>query len=244
MMKTLLVIGGVFLALALAAYLMMAKYLDVLVVNGVNSYGPKLTRAKVGLASASLSPLSGTGTLTGLSVGNPRGWSEGRAFYLGKVHLDIEPWSVFGDPVVINEIIIDQAEFNHENRILSSNIKDLLKNIENFTGGGGGQQPVAKDGKPRKFIVKKFRFTNGKARVELAANAVTVSLPPVSLDNLGVAEGGITADQLAGVLMKQVLGSVVAGSAGALGSGDLSIDRLKEAAKKATEDIMKMIDRK
>lgn len=243
-MKILRVIGGVFLALAFAAYLMLAHNLDAIVVNGVNTYGPKLTQTKVGLASANLSPLSGSGTLTGLSVGNPKGWSEGRAFYLGKVHLDIEPRSVLGDPIVINEILIDRPEFNYETKIFSSNINDLLENIEDFTGGSG-QEPVAKDGKPRKFIVKKFRFTNGKATVGLGANALTVTLPPISLDNLGVAEGGITADQLAGILMKQVLSSVVAGSASALGklgsaSGSMTVEQIKEAAKKTGDSIKNM----
>jgi len=243
MMKILLVIGGIFLALVVGAYLVLAHNLDAIVVNGVNTYGPKLTQTKVELASANLSPLSGSGTLTGLSVGNPKGWSEGRAFYLGKVHIDIVPRSVLGDPIVINEILIDQPEFNYETKIFSSNIKDLLKNIEDFTGGGRGQEPVAKDGKPRKFIVKKFRFTHGKATVGLGENALAVTLPPISLDDLGVAEGGITADQMAGVLMKQVLGSVVSGTANAINSGDLSVDKLKEAAKKAGDSIKSLFNK-
>ena len=242
-MKILLVIGGVMLALVVGAYLVLAHNLDAIVVNGVNTYGPRLTQTKVELASARLSPLSGSGTLTGLSVGNPAGWSAGRAFYLGQVHLDIVPRSVLGDPIVVNEILIDQPEFNYETTVFSSNIKDLLKNIESFTGGGG-QPPVAKDGKPRKFIVKKFRFTNGKARVELGANVLNVSLPPISLDDVGVAEGGITADRLSGVLMRKVLGSVVEGTANAVKSGDLSVDQLKAAAKDAGDAIKKMFQKK
>ena len=245
MIKKILLYGGMLLlALAVGVYLVLARNLDALVVNGVNTYGPKLTQTKVELAGASLSPLSGSGTLTGLTVGNPKGWSDGRAFYLGKVHLDIQPRSVLGDPIIVNEILIDQPEFNYETRILSSNIKDLLKNIEGFTGGGGGQEPVTKDGKPRKFIVKKFRFTNGKARVELAANALTVTLPPISLDDIGVAEGGITADQLSGVLMRKVLASVAEGTASAVKSGDLSVDKLKDAAKNAGDALKKMFERK
>ena len=243
-MKILLVICGVMLALAVGAYLLLAHNLDALVVNGVNTYGPKLTQTKVELASVRLSPLSGSGTLTGLSVGNPAGWSAGRAFYLGQVHLAIEPRSVLGDPIVINEILIDRPEFNYESTIFSSNIKDLLKNIEGFTEGGRGQEPVAKDGKPRRFIVKKFRFTNGKARVELGANVLNVTLPPISLDDVGAAEGGITADQLSGVLMRKVLGSVVEGTANAVKSGDLTVDKLKDAAKGAGDALKKLFERK
>jgi len=242
-MKILLVIGGLFLGLGLAAYLVLVHFIDTLVVNGVNTYGPKLTQAKVELVSARLSPLTGSGSLTGLSVGNPPGWSDGRAFYLGKVQVDVAPLSVFGDPIVINEIIIDRPEFAYETTFVSSNIKDLLKNIEKFSGGGG-KGAAAKDGPARKFILKKFRLTNGKAAVGTGGNALVITLPPVSLDNLGVAEGGITAGQLTGALMNKVLGSIVAGSAEALGSGNLSVDRLKASAKKAAEDLKKMFERK
>lgn len=243
MKKFLLISAVLLLVLAVGAYLVLARNLDTLVVNGVNTYGPKLTQAKVELAGASLSPLSGSGTLTGMTVGNPKGWSDGRAFYLGKVHLDIEPRSLLGDPIIINEILVDQPEFNYETRILTSNIQDLLKNIESFTGGRG-QEPATQEGKPRKFIVKKFRFTNGKARVEVAANALTVTLPPISLDDIGVAEGGITAEQLSGVLMRKVLASVAVATADAVKSGDLSVDKLKDAAKNAGDTLKKMFERK
>jgi len=243
MMKILLVIGGVFLALALAAYLVLAHYLDAIVVKGVNTYGPGLTRTKVELASASLSPLSGSGTLTGLTVGNPAGWSDGRAFYLGKVQLDLEPRSVFGERIVINELIVDQPEFTYETRIVSSNIKDLLKNIEQYTGKGDA--PATKSGRPVKFIVKKFRLTNGKATVAAGGKAVVITLPPISLDDLGVAEGGITAEQLATVLMNRVLGSIISGTTSALGqigstSGTMTVEQVKDAAKKAGDAFKKM----
>lgn len=240
-MKIFALLLGLLLALGVAAYLFLASRLDSLVVDGVNTYGPRITQTKVELVAAKLSPLSGAGELTGLSVGNPRGWSDGRAFYLGKVQVGVAPMSVFGDPIVINEIVIDQPEFAYETTFVSSNIKDLLKNIEKFTGGGdGGKEPTAKDGQSRKFIVKKFRLTNGKATVGTGGNALVITLPPVSLDNLGVAEGGLTAGQLSGALMNNVLGSIVAGTAEALGSGELSVDKLKAAAKKAGENLKKL----
>lgn len=245
MMKMLLVFLGLLLALGVAAYLFLASRLDSLVVHGVNTYGPKLTQTKVELVSASLSPLTGSGSLTGLSVGNPAGWSDGRAFYLGKVQVDVELRSVLGDPIVINEISIDQPEFAYESTFISSNIKDLLKNMEKSTGkGGGGREPAAREGRSRKFIVKKFRLTNGKATVEAGGKALVVTLPAISLDNLGVVEGGITAGQLSGVLMNRVLGGIVAGTAKALGSEDLSVDKIKAAAKKATDELKKMFERK
>jgi len=240
-MKKLLVIVCI---LAVVAYVGLAFFLGSVVKAGVTSFGPKLTQTKVELASASLSPLTGSGTLSGLAVGNPKGWSEGNAFSLGKVHVSVQPWSIFGDHIVINEIIIDQPEFAYETKFVSSNIKDLLKNIEDFTGGGG-KTATTKSGQPIKFVVKKFRVTNAKATLGVGVAALPVPLPPISLDNLGVAEGGITADQLAGALMKNVLSGIVSGTAHALSqvgstAGAASLEKTKEAAKKAGDSIKKL----
>lgn len=244
MNKKLIVFGGGFMVVILVVYIGMTYFLGSIVKAGVNSFAPKLTQTKVVLASATLSPLTGSGTLGGLSVGNPAGWSDGNAFTLGKVHVDVEPLSIFGDHIVINEIIIDEPVFVYETKIVSSNIKDLLKNIESFTGGGG-REPAAKGGKSIKFVVKKFRMTNAKATLGVGVSALPVPLPPISLDNLGVSEGGITADQLAGTLISNVLGSIVSGTANALGqvgstAGAASVEKTKDAAKQATEGIKKL----
>ena len=248
MSKKLIILGGGFIALGLVAYVVVAFFLGSIVKAGVNNFGPKLTQTKVELASANLSPLSGSGTLAGLSVGNPKGWSEGRAFSLGQVHIDMEPFSIFGDRIVINEITIDQPEFLYETKFVSSNISDLLKNIEEFTGSGS-QTATTKEGKPIKFVVKKFRLTNGKATIGIGTTALPVPLPPISIDNLGVTQGGITGDQLAGVLMKSVLSSIVEGTANAFSqvgstTGAATIEKTKEAAKKAGEGIKKFFGEK
>lgn len=237
-MKKILLILAV---LALGTYFILAFFLGSIVKTGVNRFGPKLTQTKVELGGAILSPLSGSGTLSGLTVANPPGWTATDAFRLGKVQVDMEPFSIFGDHVVINEIIIDGPEFLYETKIFSSNIKDLLKNIEQFTGGGG-QEPTTKSGQPIKFVVKKFRLTNGKATLGVGGAAVPVPLPAISLDDVGVAAGGITADQLAGVLMKQVLSSIVTATAQELAKdgGASAIEKTKDAAKKAGESIKKL----
>src|SRR4051812_23251666 len=117
MKKKLLIIGGVLAALALVAFFTLQFFLGSIVKTAVNNFAPKLTGTKVTLDAAAVSPLSGSGTLSGFFVGNPPGWSSDKAFYLGKVHMDMVPFSVFGDHIVINEIVIDQPEFVYETKI-------------------------------------------------------------------------------------------------------------------------------
>lgn len=247
-MKTFLKVSVLgLLVLVLAGYFVAAYAMGSVVKAGVNKVGPRITQSKVELDGANLSPLTGSGTLTGLAVGNPKGWSERNAFFLGKVAIDVEPSSVFGDTIVINEITIDQPEFLYETKFVSSNIKDLLKNIEQYAGGGK-EIGAEKEGPPKKFIVKKFRLTNGKATIGVSAAALPVPLPPISLDNLGVAEGGITGGQLAGAIMADVLRNIVTATAGALGqlggtAGNTSVEKTKEAAKAAGDAIKKLFEK-
>ena len=113
-MKKLYVIGGILLVVLVGVYVVGAFFLGSIVRSGVNSFGPKLTQTRVELTEANISPFTGSGSLRGLSVDNPKGWTAGRAFYLGKVSIDLQPMSIFGDFVVIIELVIDQPEFCYE----------------------------------------------------------------------------------------------------------------------------------
>lgn len=242
-MKKILLLG---LVLVLVVYVGGMFFLGSIVKAGVNTFGPKFTQTKVELAGATISPLTGSGTLSGLSVGNPKGWSDRDAFKLGKVHVEVAPMSLFGDHIVIEEITVDGPEFLYETKLVSSNIKDLLKNIDEFSGGKNAEaQPASKTGKPIKFEIKKFRLTNGVARLGVGPTAIPVPLPPISIDDLGTKEGGITPDQAAGAIMRNVLGGIVSGTAQALSKtagtlGANAVEQTKDAAKKTGESIKKL----
>lgn len=247
-MKTLLYILGGLLALGAITALVMTLFLGSIVTKGVNTVGPKVTGTAVSLDDASVSLLNGSATLKGLSVGNPAGWKSDRAFYLGQVHLDLQPTSLLGDHIVIDEILIDQPEFVYETKIITSNLKELLAGIEKATGGSapsGTSKDGANGGQPVKFAVKKFRLQNAKVTLGVGPAAITVPMPPLSLDDLGTKEGGITADQLATKVMTAVLADVVQATAQAAGkigsaSGAAATDALRGATQKAGEGLKKL----
>src|ERR1019366_7283215 len=133
-MRKLLIIGGIIVGLGIVGVGVTSFFLGNIVTAGVNNFAPRLTQTKVVLGSAAISPFSGRGTLYGLIVTNPKGWSDANLCSLGKIHVDLAPFSIFGDHIVINEIVIDAPEFNYETKIIASNVHDLLKNIEQVTG--------------------------------------------------------------------------------------------------------------
>jgi hypothetical protein len=240
MKKSVQYIVLILLVLVLIAYVSAQFFLGSIVEAGVNRGGPRLTQSNVVLEDAKISPLTGTGSLTGLTVGNPKGWSDSRAIYLGKMSFDVEPTSIFKDAIVVNDLIIDQPEFVYETRLVSSNIGDLLKNIE--AALGPSTDPQAKEGEPRKFIVKHFRLGNAKVTIGLGSTALPLTLPPLELSNLGVNEGGLTASQLAFAVMKEVVPEIIAATTKAAGNiGGTMGAAAGEAMKKAGEGIQKML---
>ncbi len=239
MNKKLLYIGGGLAVLVLAGYIGMTFFLGSVVTAGVNSFAPKLTQTKVTLADAKISPLTGSGTLSGLVVGNPAGWSDNNICSLGKIHVAVAPFSLLGDHIVVNEIDIEAPEFNYETKILSSNVGALLKNIESAMGGkDAAPQATTKSGQPIKFEVKKFRLSNGKVRLGVGGTGVSLPMPDIELTDLGTKEGGITPDQLVLAVMKNVTSSIVSATTKAVGEiGKTTGAAAAAATKKAGEGL-------
>ena len=225
--------------LLLALYISMQFFLGDIVQSAVNKFGPGLTQTKVVLDGASISPLSGTGTLSGLSVGNPTGWSPADAFRLGKIHISMEPFSMMKETIIINELVVEQPEFLYETKIVSSNVGDLLKNIEQSMGSGkAADQPKTKDGKPIKLMVRKLVLKEGRVTLGVGGQAIAIPLPVIDMTDVGVKEGGISPAQLAVAVMRHITPQIVAASMQALSkAGGTTGAAAVEGAKQVGEAI-------
>ncbi|MBS0663353.1 MAG: hypothetical protein JSR48_08805 [Verrucomicrobia bacterium] len=234
--------GIVILVLALLVYVGLTFFLGGVVKAAVNRIGPSITKTAVVLDGANLSPLTGSGTLRGLSVDNPQGWSKGRVFYLGKIHVSMKPFSIFGDHIVIDEIDIDQPEFTYETKIFSSNLGDLLNNIKESTGGANKADASSQSSsKPLKVEIRHFRLTNGKVKLGVGSAALPLPMPPVELHDLGTKEGGITPDQMAAAVLGSVTSSVVSATTQAASQiGSTAGAAAAEGVKKTGENLKKL----
>lgn len=240
MKKPLLIIVVALFAIVLVAYIAVQFFFGSIVKTGVNQVGPRVTQTSVTLEDASLSPLSGEGTLTGFTVGNPAGWSQANLLHVGRVQFDVEPGSVFSDTIVINSLVVEQPEFVYETRVVASNIGDLLKNIE--AAVGTRPDTTEQDAKPRKFIVRHFSMQNAKVAVGVGPAAMPMVVPAVELRDLGVNEGGLTAGQLGVAVMREVLPEIVAAATNAAGNLGGALDPgTAESIKKAGEGLQKIL---
>jgi uncharacterized protein involved in outer membrane biogenesis len=244
-MKVFLLLAGGLAALVVAALVVLTFFLGSIVKAGVNKYGPGLTKSKVELADARIFPLTGNGTIRGLLIGNPPGWKSDRAIYLGEAHLSVAPLSLWGDHIVINDILIDQPEFVYETKIFSSNLQDLIKNMRDAAGPAPDTAAIAaaKASQPRRYEVKRIRLQNGKVTIALGSSSTRVPLPSLTLTDLGTKEGGLTAGKLAAVIMRDVLQQVLAAAAanGGKPTGSAAVDATVDAAKKAAEALKELL---
>ncbi len=235
--KLILWLGGGLLLLLVSAYLVLIFFCGSIVKSRINKFGPELTQTTVVLGGAQLSPLSGTGTLTDLVVGNPKGWSGGHAFTLKSIHVDLVPSSVFSDHIVINEIVIDDPELVYETKLISSNIGDLVKAINQSTSSKPADGPTAQNGKPTTFVIKKLRLENGHVRLGVGPTAVTLDLPATEFTNLG-SDGGVSAEQLSLLIMRTIASDVVKGSISGIGKGVSGIGSVAGVALKGSFEVL------
>jgi hypothetical protein len=235
--KILLYVGGGILALLVAAYLILIFCCGSIVRSRINADGPRLTQTKVELSAAQLSPLSGTGTLLGLSVGNPKGWSDAEAFHLGRIHIDVVASSVFSDHIVINEIDIDDPELLYETHLISSNIGDLIKNISKAGKKPAAESTEVKNGRKVTFVIKKLRLEKGHVTLGVGPTAVKLDLPATEFDNLG-SGAGVSAEELSLLIMRTIASDIVKGAAGGVGKGVAGVGTIAGVALKGSFDVL------
>lgn len=237
MLKKVFIFLAVLGLLAVLALVALGFFIGPAITKSVNTIGPKITGTKVELAATDVSLLSGGVALNGLFVGNPAGWQSDKAFYLGTVSVKLVPSSLLSDCIIINEVTIQSPEFVYETNLRSSNIAALQKQIQDNLAGyittdKKADKTSDKTDPSPKFILKNFRLEGGKVTVGLGQSAISVTMPPVTISNLGVAEGGITADEVSGIILKTVLSNVSTAAANAiLNNGGVGVEDVKSSLK-------------
>ena len=91
MKKILIRVALAGVVLLVIAVVVGAMFLGSIVKKGVETAGPSITKTDVKLDGASLSVLSGSGTLKGFVLGNPEGYKGDFAIKVGVVDVGVKP---------------------------------------------------------------------------------------------------------------------------------------------------------
>jgi len=238
----LLAAAGVVVVLAAVAAVVVLGQLGRLIEDGVEEHGPPLTGTEVSLGGASVSIFDGAGELTDLRIGNPEGYSDGRAFDLGRVAIVVDPKSVASDVVRIRSLVVDGpkllAEFDPAGK---NNLKTILNHVR--AAAGGGRKESSGGGGGKRLIIDEFRFENAEARALAPALKLdkTLKLPPVVLKNLGAKQGGAAAADIASQVLRPIVDATVAAATKEYVSAQRA--KVEDKAKdKAKEELNKLFN--
>ncbi|MBN1558494.1 MAG: hypothetical protein JW951_10165 [Lentisphaerae bacterium] len=229
-MKWLKWILGIVAVLLVVVFLAVTFFMGGIIKTAVETMGPKVTGVPVTLDGAEFSLFTGKVRLNGLVVANPEGFKTPSAFELGDFRIDLSVPSLFGDTIVIEEILIDGPHVTMEGSLKGSNIKRLMEQIEERAGPkdaapGPEAAPEAEAAPGKKVRIDDFLFRDGKLRFSATmtgGQAITIPLPPIHLQGIGKEQGGasireVTAHIMAAVV--QAVGQAVMNSGKLLGEG-------------------------
>jgi hypothetical protein len=234
---------GVICLIVLVVVLTMS--LGSIVKKGVETVGPQITRTEMKLDGATISILSGSGTLKGFLLGNPEGYKTPSAIKAGEVGVGVQPGSVLSDKIHVTHVKVINPEITFEGTLgTKNNLSKILENVDAATGSSANTNapapaPAGK-GAAQKLQVDDFLISGAKVNVSmtmLGGKSLTVVIPDIHFTALGTGPDGITA----GELTKRVLSEVTVSTLKAVEKGvtDLGKGATELLSKEATNTLDK-----
>ena len=216
-----------------------ARELDSVVASTIERYGSALTGTDVTVKGVDLALTAGRADLAGLTVGNPRGYETDYAVRIGSASVALDIGSLAGEVPVIDELILDGALINAEQREAASNLTDIQKHATASSG-----EPPA--GEPERIVVERFRVRNASVLVtsEHLSNPEELPLRDIVVENIGSATGGATYSEAAEAMLMPVLAAARSAAAARLRSaaGEAVSEAAREELEEESEELRDRTD--
>lgn len=185
-LKSALVVLAVILVVLAAGFFLIGDYL---ITAGVENGGSAALGVPVKVSGVHLSVLRGVVTIDDLQVANPPGYKNEYMLELGHGKVEVDIRSLLSDTVHIRQINLDGINLAIEQKMLSSNVKDLLGGMKVKGKSAGANKPEAQAKEPgKKLVVDQLDITNTEARLVAtmgASGGTNVKLSPIRMSNLG-----------------------------------------------------------
>lgn len=205
MKKVLLIVVLLIIAVIGAVIFFVFTNLDAIVKTAIEQVGSQTTQTAVRVDKVKIKLADGAGTISGLSIANPKGFAAPNAFSLGEIDTQIDINTLTKGPITIDKVIIRKPQVFYEmNKDRDSNLNALYKNIAGPGGGGGAKKPAAKSDEP-KLIIRHFQVAEAtvEANVVPLNKKLTLKIPTIDLKDLGGKNGATPSE-----ISKQVLDTI------------------------------------
>jgi hypothetical protein len=186
----------------------IAQNVNSLVEGAIEDLGSQALGTTVRVASVDISLTEGRGTIKGLEIANPKGYDGPYLMQLDEITVALNLDELSTETVVLDTVLIDGA------RIAAivkgkddSNLQTLMDNLD--TGSSATEADAG--GTETTVIIDQLDFTNAQASVDvvLLDQHMEIDVPDIHLSGVGRKEGGATAGEVAGQLLKPITEAVV-----------------------------------
>lgn len=203
MKKLLVAVAAVAILAGIGAGYWFYRSFDQVAKSAIEHFGSAATQTQVRVDRVQLSIEDGSGMISGLTVGNPRGFRTAIAVAADAVKIAVDPTSVAGGVLVIRSIAVVAPRIIYEVGESGSNFDALLKNI----GRNAGRPAEAKT-PGRKLIIDRIVIRDATLSYSSAitgGRTLTVPLAEIRLSGIGRSAGGVTSGDLAMAIVEALL---------------------------------------
>ena len=240
--KMLLKVVVALVALVIIAVLALPLWFGPVAKTAANSVVPGIVKTDFHMGHISLNPYSGRFELGDTQLANPQGYSEKFAVTLGDIAFDCEPLSLATDVIHIEEIKVKDVFASVVTKDDVMNFTQIQYNVAGGKEKYEAAQAKAEAEKPaekkeeaekpaKKIIIDKLEISG----LKLQLGILPISLPSVTLTDIGKKSGGATFEEA----WQQIVDGVL-GAAGALGDqAKALLGSVGDVSKQATEAASK-----
>ena len=224
-MKKLLIALLAIGVIAGAAVLYLGANLDGIVEGLIEEHGSAATKTPVRVSGVSIEVMEATAGISRLSVGNPDGF-DGNAIEMEAFSITLDAASLTSDVIVIKDILVDGARLNVIQNANGNNLQQLLRNLDS----GGPAESPEDSGDAKKLVIERFVLSNASASLTAPDfdQDREVTLPTVTVRNVGRASNGAVGADVARQLLEPVFAEALESAA---------VQAIKDKADEALEDV-------
>ncbi|MDZ7757072.1 hypothetical protein [Rhodohalobacter sp.] len=191
-------LGGI-LAILLIGFLVLTMSVDSIVKTGIETVGSEMTGTAVTVERVSISPFSGSGTISGFRVENPDGFEQDYALEIDDFSIELNILSLFKDEIVVRNIKVVSPSIYVEQKMPENNLRTIMNNIESVSSGEASEKSL---------VIEHFIMTEGSADLYTqigGERSARVEIAQIELNDLG--RGG--AQQAVEDVIKEIAEKVV-----------------------------------